>query len=550
MATLLATRSLGHGAVNGAWPQEWESLLDKVVAPSRSVTPAGIALQLELVQPRTSPDPRIQLKAFVRGKNGTWIKTGASWHELESRYRAPGHAPITPDQRAWAIETLAIARSQSSGYYSRYSETVLYLDELGPAAWRLIADAERIGFTLIGAGDTAVELDSDPAHAVIDLRRTVDDDVELTSVLRSATGELLPSQALLIGDPAHGCVILEPRRLRLVPLQPHVDSSVQRLLEASPVRVPAADIPRFLTEFYPALQRQFAVESSDVSVELPTIEAPRLSMRIGFDEGHLATVESSFVYRVGDQTHEVELDSTTPDAGRDLDAEQALLRRLSLLDLVPGLRVPDLQGRRLLPRAEVRGLHTAELVEHVLPQLADDPDVEVEVRGEPAAYGEAAEAPLVTIALRDDSTNPDWFDLEVAVSVDGEKVLFAPLFAAMSRGEDRLLLDSGTWFRLDKPELQRLRELIEEAKALEGQAERQPSPHDGPGRPVGGAGQPRRGDTAERTLVAHGRRVARAHRDAAPATTGRTPRRPSALPARGLPVAEPAVGPAARRRTR
>jgi SNF2 family DNA or RNA helicase len=190
-------------------------------------------------------------------------------------------------------------------------------------------------------------------------------------------------------------------------------------------------------------------------------------MRIEFEPGHAATVESSFIYRVGDQIHPVALDSTAPDASRDLDAERALLSRLSLLDAVPGLRVPDLQGRRLVPLAQVRGLHTAELVERVLPGLADDPDVEVEVRGEPAAYGEAAEAPLVTVALRDDADDPDWFNLAVAVSVGGENVPFAPLFAAMSLGEERLLLDSGTWFRLDRPELRRLRELIEEAKALQ-----------------------------------------------------------------------------------
>ncbi|HEX3706474.1 MAG TPA: DEAD/DEAH box helicase, partial [Mycobacteriales bacterium] len=472
VATLLATRGLSR---DPAWrrdappverPQAWANLLDSVVAPTRSATPARIALQLELVQPRTSPAPRIQLKAFVRGKTG-WIKTGASWHELESRYRAPGQAPVSADQRAWVIEALAIARSHAPGYYSRYSETVLYLDELGPAAWRLIADAERIGFTLIGAGDTTVEVARDAAHAVIDLRRIADEDVELTVVLRQGDGEALPSQAPLIGDPAHGVAILEPGRLRLVPLQPHVSSSVRRLLDASPVVVPAADFPRFLAEFYPALHRQLVVESSDLSVVLPTIEAPRLSMRVEFEEGHLATIESSFIYRVGDQTHEVALDSATPDASRDIDAEQALLGRLSLLDAVPGLRVADLDGRRLVPHAQVTGLHTAALVEQVLPQLADDDDVEVDVRGEPAAYGEAAEAPLVTVALRDDASDPDWFNLAVAVTVAGEKVPFAPLFAAMSRGEDKLLLDSGTWFRLDRPELARLRELIDEAKALE-----------------------------------------------------------------------------------
>ncbi|HEX3898323.1 MAG TPA: DEAD/DEAH box helicase [Mycobacteriales bacterium] len=467
VATLLAARSLDKPAAGKkGWPQEWERLLNKVVTSTGSSSPIAIALQFELVQPRNSPDPRIRLRAMVQGKTG-WIKTGASWRELEQHYQGYSSTPITAEQRAWVIETLAIARSRRPNYYSPYSETVLHLDDLGPAAWRLIADAERIGFTLIGAGSGTVHIASEPAHAVIDLHRKAEDDVELTTVLRLDNGEVLPPDAHLIGDPAYGCVIDDPGRLRLIPLQPQLDESVQRLLRASPVAVPAEDYPRFLTDFYPALQRQLEVESSDLSVELPRIEPPRLSMRVEFGEDHVATVESSFVYRVGNQTHDVALDSLAPDASRDLDAERALLRRLSLLDSVSGLTAPDLQGRRLIPQAQVRGLHTADLAERLLPQLATDPDVEVEVRGEPAAYGEAAEAPLVTVALQDDATDPDWFDLAVAVSVDGQNVPFAPLFAAMSMGEERLLLDSGTWFRLDRPELVRLRELIDEAKALQ-----------------------------------------------------------------------------------
>ena len=467
VATLIATRSLrNQGAATREWPQQWENLLDKVVTPTRSAAPTAVALQFEMVRPRTSPDPRIRVRAMVQGKTG-WIKTGASWRELEQRSYGYSQIQIAPEHRSWVIETLAIARSHATGYYSPYADIVLYLDDLGPTAWRLLADAERIGFTLIGANNIRVEIEPEPACAVIDLRRKTEDDVEITTVLRLANGEVLPPDAYLLGEPAHGCAITDPGRLRLVRLQPHVEPSVQRLLQASPIAVPAEDFPRFLTEFYPALQRQLTVESSDRSVALPAIEPPRLSIRIEFEQDHVATVESSFVYRVGDQTHAVALDSAAPDSSRDLDAERALLKRLSRLDSISGLTAPDLQGPRLVRHAQVRGLHTAELVERLLPQLTDDPDVEVEVRGEPAAYGEAAEAPLVTVALRDDANDPDWFDLAIGVSVDGQNVPFAPLFAAMSVGEERLLLDSGTWFRLDRPELRRLRELIDEAKTLE-----------------------------------------------------------------------------------
>ena len=167
VATLIATRNLrNQGAATRAWPQQWENLLDKVVTPTRSVAPTPVALQFEMVRPRRSPEPRIRLRAMVQGKTG-WIKTGASWRELEQRSYGYSQIQITDEQRSWVIETLAIARSHATGYYSPYAEIVLYLDDLGPTAWRLLADAERIGFILIGANIATFEIGREHARAVI-----------------------------------------------------------------------------------------------------------------------------------------------------------------------------------------------------------------------------------------------------------------------------------------------------------------------------------------------------------------------------------------------
>src|SRR5690606_34362944 len=61
----------------------------------------------------------------------------------------------------------------------------------------------------------------------------------------------------------------------------------------------------------------------------------------------------------------------------------------------------------------------------------------------------------------------DWFDLHVTVTVGGQPVPFEALFAALARGDDVMLLESGTWFPLDTPALQELRRLIEEARQLD-----------------------------------------------------------------------------------
>ena len=61
----------------------------------------------------------------------------------------------------------------------------------------------------------------------------------------------------------------------------------------------------------------------------------------------------------------------------------------------------------------------------------------------------------------------DWFDLGVTITVEGREVPFTDVSVALNRGESHLLLADGAYFSLDKPELQRLARLIEEARALQ-----------------------------------------------------------------------------------
>ena len=60
----------------------------------------------------------------------------------------------------------------------------------------------------------------------------------------------------------------------------------------------------------------------------------------------------------------------------------------------------------------------------------------------------------------------DWFDLGVTVSVEGKQIPFVSVFTALVSGQSHLLLADGAYFALDKPELVKLRQLIDEARAL------------------------------------------------------------------------------------
>ena len=111
------------------------------------------------------------------------------------------------------------------------------------------------------------------------------------------------------------------------------------------------------------------------------------------------------------------------------------------------------------------GIDAAEFASRLLPALEAIPDVSVVIHGERPRYRELTGDPHVTVSTVE-STDPDWFDLGVIVTIDGRTIPFAPLFTALTRGRRKLLLSDGRYFSLAHPSLQRLRDLIEEAGEL------------------------------------------------------------------------------------
>ena len=244
-------------------------------------------------------------------------------------------------------------------------------------------------------------------------------------------------------------------------------------LEGESLDVPAAAEPRFRDRYYPRLRRAAAVISSDGSFTPPVICGPDLLLRARYGSGHELEVSWEWAYRVGDSPLRAPLEAGGPDDGyRDLAAEQALLAGLDLpldryglltrSDRAPGAPVPA-----LAPHTRLTGIDTMRFTTELLPLLADQPGLVVEVDGEPADYREAGDSLRIAVSTDEVAGDTDWFDLGVTVTVEGHPVPFLDMFIALSRGEPHLLLPDGAYFSLDKPELQALTRLIEEARSLQ-----------------------------------------------------------------------------------
>ena len=107
-------------------------------------------------------------------------------------------------------------------------------------------------------------------------------------------------------------------------------------------------------------------------------------------------------------------------------------------------------------------------------------------------YRKTTSSPSVEVAAIERPNSADWFDLRVKVSIDGEVIPFEDLFVALTEGQDFLILETGVYFSLDRPEFVQLRELIEESKVLHDHHRPELSIQPIPGQLVGGPDQPRR----------------------------------------------------------
>jgi len=490
----------GLGRAVGAGPG-WEDRIGDLVRatlePVREPRGAALGLQLEVVVPPRvpgrgygslqpgAPDParRLLLRPVVQGKQGGWVRAGASWRELEDGYPRYGRPVADAVQREALLELHAAYLSRGRNRYVA-GERPIHLDDVGPAVWRLLPQLVAAGVRLMPAADPdAPVLLGEVAVASADLRRPRGTGPAVLEPVITVDGVVLPAGvADMVGTPVHGVVVeasagvpralLARGGLLLAPLEPTASPQLSTLLhEGRRMEIPAADLPRFLREYYPGLRQVVPLTSSDASVELPEVGEPTLALTVTHVPGPAVELAWGFRYPVGSEEVRVPLvGGADGPAVRDTEAERLLLDRVApVLEALPGLH-GRLDGRVdgalfLLPRTTLTGLATVRFSEDVLPVL-QNADVDVEVVGTATEFRWTDSAPLIEVSATE-SGERDWFDLGVTVSVDGEDIPFHPLFVALAHGDSHLVLDSGTWFSIDRPELSQLRTLIEEARELQ-----------------------------------------------------------------------------------
>lgn len=482
-ALLIAARALAQAepdaAAPSAGPAPWENRLADLLQVERA---PRRRMALEIID-----DPGnmwgtpagLSMLPLIEGKRG-WNRQGAAWTQIVS-------GGLDDDVDPTVMGVLRELAGMAGGYGFYYADDRLSLTTAPAHVWDVLRRGVAAGLTLTTAQRHGMPVYlADGLRGGIHLTREGDGDIAITPALEiddveelrrlQVPGLRLSFSLMPIGDPVHGFYTWMPgRELLLMPLEPRPTEALSRVLlgDGEAITIPAGDVERFETEHLEALTRALPVLSADTSIRMPRPTTLRAALAVHVDtaEHHLST-EWSIRY-VGEDG-EVRSSHGLPDlsaaaegsiegetSGRDIDGETRLAREV-LNHLLP------LAGRHpaLWQPLDLRGMDTARFMTETLPVLRELEAFDIEVDDDVPDYREAEAAPVITTSVSDDEDRPDWFSLSVRVHVGEEEIPLALLMAAVATGEPEVLLESGTWVSIDRPEIEALARLMEEGREL------------------------------------------------------------------------------------
>jgi superfamily II DNA or RNA helicase len=469
VATLLAGNRLAQQAPQPATAASWRAVFAS--PPTASDAHTALALGVELRQrvrrgtsawaparietatPRGlhqfGADVLVGLRPMQRsGRSASWIKGGVSWDAL----RRPSTA-FDPAQARWFAELHSIGRDvRSFGAFSDVSEWLTLDDIASSLLWPHLAAASDRGIPIVPTRRGATVAMATAAGVAVEARRTARG-LEVAPVV-DIDGERVDAATVRpVGRTGVYRFAVEGDRIALTLAEAALPDPVPALLAAPEgVTVPEEDAAEFVREHLPRLARRIPVAAPGIEVAPPP--QPRLVVLVRFEPAHRLVF--TVAWRYGDG----ELQGLgTVGEDRDEAAE------LSIRTRVEGLW-QDRSPVAFAAAGTLSGLEAAEFASVLLPAVEADPDVDVEITGERPRYRELAGDPRIEVSTVE-TTDADWFDLGVVVSIDGRTIPFGTLFTALSRGRKKILLSDGAYFSLSHPSLQRLRDLIDEAGDLD-----------------------------------------------------------------------------------
>ena len=509
VAALLITakhsKSLAAGSSGGGvkQPPPWQRKLEGLLAPASghsaqsSLEPLGI--RFELIKPagsRRQDPPKLGVRWMRRNERGRWVQSQLRWgqmaHSAMHHYYTDPLAAYPHGLREWA-GTFSTLLAAANGYLSYTAQTASLDRFSSKLLWSLLGEAEGHGIQLLAADGSPLRV-HEPAAVALDLQ-AAGPKLEMSARLNAGPESVPAGRMGLVGSPAHGLywweeqddgVPLTKATVHLAALAEPLPDVVASLLAGDGrVSVPGTGREAFLRDFVPTLQRRTSLVSSDGSVQIPEPRPARLRLTAEHVPPRLVRRGAS-----GGGHPAGHLELTWSWIGQGEDDGGAAATQPLVSDSVP-LHADELRAIQTTARAlaahpqmwqtafphpaigfpgdpepfYLSGMDAARVVTEAFPLFADLDAAELIVHGTAPDYRELTQAPEIEVRTAE-TDHRDWFDLGVKVTLAGTEVPFGTLFTALAEDAEYLMLPNGNYFSLDRPEYQKLRDLIEEARQL------------------------------------------------------------------------------------
>ncbi|MGV8883696.1 MAG: SNF2-related protein [Rhodoglobus sp.] len=470
----------------------WRGTIREILPSSADTSGAEytpLALLVELQMPWQNSGraqagglPRLSMKPLRQGKN-SWVKTGATWDDLDTAGYAWNRTNYDPAQVQALLRLRNEAGEKRSTYFYAAQGQHLYLDAVtSDALWDAWAGVEATGVPVISEprGDSLIDVL--PAEWRVDIRSSASGIVIQPELI--IDGTLVDhSRVAPLGVPPLGLFVWpeEDRDHRGAPTLGKFSRRMpatarEFIFSRRALVIPPDDVAEFVTDHFARFADLFPWVSSDGSFEAPPHPRAIMGVSLTVDADHQVAGEWWIRYDTlgaparGSGPYRHALHSAEhPDRYRDIPAERELHEgALEVVAEYAALLDDRWPTRRLRSRFQLPRSQTIDFVDEVVPRL-EARGVVVEHDQVPR-YREAKEDAVIHLGGSPSSaekSDRDWFDLVVRIIVDGQEVPFQTVLIALATGHNRVILPDGLYFNLDDGRFDTLRTLIDEARLLD-----------------------------------------------------------------------------------
>ncbi|MGL5829285.1 MAG: SNF2-related protein, partial [Angustibacter sp.] len=446
-------------APTAAWEESLAALAPRQKSDPGSAATASMGVQFTL---SLEPRPRIGIRPVTRGRSGAWVVGGPSWADLRypdyylSRLNQGHFRLLREVQTLWSVDHP----------HGTVPQTLRREEFSSRRLWDVLVEAQAAGVGLVQAGPDGAPVLIHSQVAELTVRISRDSaGLRLDPALTAGDVQVLLTHCLPMGVPAHGVAWwgedpLEP--LHLGPM--NLSAELTGLLDGS-VQIPREGESIFWHKYYPALRGRAHLLAGD-GVEFPAIGAPVLELTVRRRKPGQMALSWQWIYLIAEHRAARPLWAVGDEPGRDPVVESRILDQVqSILANQPQYFDATTD---LMPRITLEGADTIEFVAELLPALQElrELDVVIDLTSGGLTFQELDADPVIEFRGDEVESSTDWFDLEIVVTMADESVPFADLFVALARAQSHLMLPSGSYFRLDRPEFEQLAALIAEARAM------------------------------------------------------------------------------------